>query len=311
MKYVQNALDYAAYLILRIVICVMQSLSLETGHTFAKGLAFLFTEILPARQKLLRENLTIAFPGMTDAERHRIGRKMWEHLFLMLVEIAHAPRKVRERNWADHVRLVGVRPLMAYLRQDRPVIVVTGHFGNFELGGFLLGVLGYPTHSVARTLDNRYVNDFIKQFREATGQFLISKNEGYEDILHVLENKGTMAFLADQSAGHKGCFVDFFGKPASTYKAIALLSLQYDAPIVVTAATRVNWTPLQFQMCASAELDPRHLPEGIQNVKQITQWYTHELEKLITKQPEQYWWIHRRWKDQQEKSRRQADSPGE
>ncbi|MDR3111160.1 MAG: lysophospholipid acyltransferase family protein [Planctomycetaceae bacterium] len=296
----KNIIDYIVYFIVRIVVCITQSLSIDAGHTFAKGFAFLFTEILPARQDIVRNNLTIAFPQMSVAERKRINRKMWEHLFLMLVEIALAPRKIRELNWADHVQLVGVRQLMACLRKERPLILVTAHFGNFEMGGYMLGALGYPSHSVARTLDNRYLNDYVKQFREVTGQFLISKNEGYEDILHVLETNGTMAFLADQSAGHKGCFVNFFGKPASTFKAIALFSLQYDAPIVVTASTRVGEKPMQFKMCESGFIDPRNLPEGIQNVKQITQWYTSELEKMITEQPEQYWWIHNRWKERSE-----------
>ncbi len=297
MKIVYRARDYLVYLCLRILICVIQGMSLPMGYASAAILARLFTDYLPARQELLRENLGIAFPELTEKQRHTLIFRMWRHLFMMLVEIAHAPRKIRECNWPHNARLVGVRPLLSYLRQNRPVIIVTGHYGNFEMGGFLLGVLGYPTHSVARTLDNRFVNDFIKRFREATGQFLISKNEGYEDILRVLENKGTMAFLADQSAGPKGCFVDFFGQPASTYKAIALLSMQYDAPIVVCASTRDEDGDLFFRMHAAAHLDPRDLPEGIGNIKEITQWYTGQLEERIREYPEQYWWIHNRWKE--------------
>lgn len=294
---VVTARDYTLYLLLRTLVCILQAVPLSTGRRIARGLASLFTDYLPARQKLLKKNLEIAFPELDAAQQRELGRRMWEHLFLMLVEIAHAPRKVREMNWRRHMHLVGVRPLLAYLRQDRPVIIVTGHYGNFEMGGYLLGVLGYPTHSVARTLDNRFVNDFVKRFREKTGQFLISKNEGYEDILEVLASNGTMAFLADQSAGPKGCFVDFFGKPASVYKAIALLSLQYDAPIVVCASTREPDRPLFFRMHAAARLDPRDLPEDIGNIKEVTQWYTSQLEERIREHPEQYWWIHNRWKD--------------
>lgn len=294
--------DYLTYLFVRIVVCIIQSLSLKSGHAVARGLARLFTDLIPVRKKLLNENLLIAFPEKTPQERREIILKMWEHLLLMGVEVFLAKRKIRDLNWLDHIRLRNVSPLLCLLHQDRPIIMVTGHFGNFEMGGFSLGVLTYPSNSVARTLDNPYLNHFIKDFRESTGQFLISKNEGYEDILKVLENKGVMAFLADQSAGPKGCFVDFFGKEASTYKAIALLSLQYNAPIVICYSLRRTdengaFLPMQFEMHITGVLDPLYLPTDIQNVKQITQWYTKKLEEGIQKYPEQYWWLHRRWKE--------------
>jgi KDO2-lipid IV(A) lauroyltransferase len=299
---VKTVLDYFVYLFVRVLVCAVQSLSIGAGHKLALVLAFVFTDIIPIRRKLLQENLQIAFPDSTEAERHRIVLKMWEHLFLMGVEIAQGSRRIRDRNWKEHIELPGVQPLMRYLHQDRPLILCTGHFGNFEMGGFALGVLTHPSNYVARTLDNPFLNRFIKDFRESTGQFLISKNDGYEDILHVLENRGLMAFLADQSAGPKGCMVDFFGKAASTYKAIALLSLQYNAPIAVCLPLRRmkpngEFAAMQFQLHITEILDPLCLPPGIQNVKDITQWFTKQLENGIRRFPEQYWWIHRRWKE--------------
>ncbi len=294
--------DYITYLFVRIFFCVIQSLSLKQGHAVARGLAWLFTDIFPARRKLLRENLELAYPGLNRAEQREIILKMWEHLVLMAVEISLAGRKVRDLNWPDHIKLTGASSLLSLMHQGRPVIIVTGHFGNFEMGGFSLGVLTYPSHSVARTLDNPFLNKFIKNFRESTGQFLIAKNGGSDDIMDVLSHNGLMAFLADQSAGPKGCMVDFFGKKASTFKAIALLSVQYEAPIVVCYSLRhVNaageFEPMQFDMHIAGVLDPKELPPGISNVKDITQWYTKKLEDGIRNQPEQYWWLHRRWKE--------------
>ena len=174
--------------------------------------------------------------------------------------------------------------------------VVTGHFGNFELGGYFLGLLGYPTFTVARTLDNQFLDRFVKQFREGTGQFIIPKNDGYEQILEVLDHKDVMAFLADQSAGRKGCWVNFFSREASAYKAIALLSLQYNAPAVVCYAIRRDDTPMRFDIEVVGVYDPLDPIPGIENVKQITQWYTSCLEKGIREHPNQYWWLHDRWK---------------
>jgi len=292
--------DYIVYLLVRILFCVVQSLSLDASKTFAHSLAFVFTQVLPIRRKLLHENLQIAFPQLNHEERHAIIRSMWEHLFLMGVEVALARRKIRDFNWTDHIRLVNAEPLLSLLHQDRPVIIVTGHFGNFEIGGFSLGVLTYPSHSVARTLDNPYLHRFIKEFRESTGQFLISKNGGAPEITRVMSEGGLMAFLVDQSAGAKGYMVNFFDKPASTFKAIAVLALQFNAPIVVCYSRRneveSQFNPLHFEMHIREIFDPLDTPPNIQNPKEITQWFTHVLESGIRQCPEQYWWLHRRWK---------------
>lgn len=293
--------DYLVYLLIRVVLCVLQALSLQAGKSFAIGFAFFFTKILPLRRRLLRQNLQTAFPELDEKDRQEIIRTMWEHLFLMGVEAALANRKIRDRNWTDHIRLVGAEPLLGLLHQDRPVILVTGHFGNFEIGGFALGIVSHPSHSVARTLDNPFLNRFIKDFRESTGQFLISKNGGAPDIIRVLEHSGLMAFLADQSAGLKGCRVNFFGKPASTFKAIAVLAIQFNAPIVICYALRQRdesgqFRMMHFDMHITEIIDPLNLPPDIQNVKDITQWFTLMLEQGIRKDPEQYWWLHRRWK---------------
>ena len=293
--------DYLVYLLVRTLFCVVQSLSLEANRSVACGLAFFLTRILPIRRKLLRENLRTAFPDLSRKEQIIIIRTMWEHLLLMGVEVALANRKIRDLNWADHIQLVNAEPLLSLLHQDRPIILVTGHFGNFEVGGFSLGILNYPSHAVARTLDNLYLNHFVKNFRESTGQFLISKNGGTPEIVRVLEHSGMMAFLADQSAGRKGCMVDFFDKPASTFKAIAILSLQFNAPIVVCYSLRQRgesdqFRTLHFDMHVREILDPLDLPPEIQNVKDITQWFTHVLESGVRRNPEQYWWLHHRWK---------------
>jgi KDO2-lipid IV(A) lauroyltransferase len=229
---------------------------------------------------------------------------MWEHLFLIVLEVAHVPRKIHETNWRKFVELRDVDQLVKALLADRPTIIVTGHFGNFEVGGYMLGMLGYPTFSVARTLDNPFLNDFVGRFRGGTGQYIIPKNGGYDQILEVLGSRGTMAFLADQAAGPKGCWVDFFGRPASTYKAIALLALEHQAPIAVCYARR-RGRPLSFEMVVNGITDPRHESSRIESIRDLTQWYTKQLEAGIRQDPDQYWWVHRRWKDNRSRIRKE------
>ena len=297
-------LDYLVYLLVRVSICVVQATRIETGREMAKWLAWLAGDVFKLRGKVVDENLRHAFGELSDEERHRLTRGMWEHLFLLVLEVAHVPRKIHETNWRQFVKLRDVDQIVKVFLTGRPMIIVTGHFGNFEVGGYMLGMLGYPTHSVARTLDNRFLNDFISRFRGGTGQFIIPKNGGYDQILEVLGSRGTMAFLADQAAGPKGCWVDFFGRPASTYKAIALLALDHDAPIAVCYARRRD-RPLSFEMVVGGITDTRDEGNEIDSIRELTQWYTTRLEAGIRQDPQQYWWLHRRWKDNRRQRRKQ------
>ena len=208
-------IDYLVYVIVRILICIVQAMRIETGERFARGMAWFFSDVLRIRGKVVGENLAHAFPDMTPDARTRLQRRMWEHLFLLVLEVAHSPRKIHETNWREFISLKNEAELVRDLLDDRPTLIVTAHLGNFEVGGFVLGILGFPTYTIARTLDNQFLDRFLNDFRGKTGQHIIPKNGGYDRIVEVLSAGGAMTFLADQYAGAKGCWVEFFGRPAS------------------------------------------------------------------------------------------------
>jgi len=113
-----------------------------------------------------------------------------------------------------------------------------------------------------------------------------------------------MTLLADQYAGRKGCWVEFFGRPASAHKAIALLAMENDCPIVVTSSRRLD-RPLRLEMAVTAIAGAEAIRQ-MGTVRDVTQWYTSRLEDVIRQAPEQYWWIHRRWKDTRRKKREEG-----
>ncbi|MEN6405400.1 MAG: lysophospholipid acyltransferase family protein [Thermoguttaceae bacterium] len=299
---VHRVVDYLVYLVVRILVCVAQAVRIETGQQMARGLARLFCDVLHVRAGVVDDNLAHAFPKMSAADRLRLARRMWEHLFLMVVEVAHAPRKIHETNWRQYVTLTNSAELVEHLLDDRPVLIVAAHLGNFEVGGYALGILGFPTYTIARTLDNPYLDRFIGRFRGATGQHIIPKKGGFDQIIEVLARGGAMTFLADQYAGPKGCWVEFFGRPASAHKAIALLALRNNARLSASAIRRLD-RPLHFELINYATVDPHEVGNTVGTVRELTQWYTARLEELIRVVPDQYWWLHRRWKDTREKKR--------
>jgi Kdo2-lipid IVA lauroyltransferase/acyltransferase len=296
----RQIVDYLVYVAVRILICVAQAMRVETGHLLARRLAWLFGDVLHIRSRVVDDNLAHAFPEMSPAERARLTKQMWEHLFLLVLEVAHAPRKIHETNWRDYVVLKNEAELVRDLLDDRPLLIIASHLGNFEVGGYVLGILGFPTHTVARTLDNPYLDRFVNEFRGATGQHIIPKNGGFDRILEVLAGGGTMTFLADQYAGPKGCWVEFFGRPASAHKAIALLALENNAKMSVCGSLRCG-RPMRFELHNYATIDPQEVGNSVGTVRDLTQWYSSRLEDLIRQAPDQYWWLHRRWKDTREK----------
>ena len=150
---------------------------------------------------------------------------------------------------------------------------------------------------MARTLDNPYLDRYLRSFRERTGQKLIPKSGGYDQMLEVLQSGRALSFLADQDAGQRGLFVDFFGRPASTHKAIALLAIEHRAPVVVGVARRIG-PGFRYEIRCADIIQPGEFSGTADDVRLLTQRFTSALEGLIRQDPTQYLWLHRRWKHQ-------------
>ena len=292
--------DYPVYVLLRVLLCIVQALPLATCERLSHTLAWFVSDVLKLRRKIVEENLHCAFPESTEAERRTIERQMWAHLFLLVAEVMHAPRKIHDTNWRDYISVINKREMVQLLLSDRATIFVSGHYGNFELSSFMLGLFGFPAYSVARPLDNRYIDRALNQFREIYGQHILPKQGSAGQVADLLKSGGTLGLLADQHAGPKGCWVDFFGRPASTHKAIALFSMGADAPLVMSYTRRIGG-PLQHVIAAYAVADPRSNRPEVANVRAMTQWYTNRLEEVIRAEPTQYWWLHRRWREKKPK----------
>jgi KDO2-lipid IV(A) lauroyltransferase len=291
----RTLIDFCVYLIVRVLIAVIQALPLGACEEIADALATLAGRVLRIRGSVVEENLRIAFPNISDQERDAIVWQMWRHLILMIVEIAQTPRKIHETNWKEHSHIINQEQFVRTLLSGRPLVVISGHFGNFELGGYLMGLFGFPTYTVARTLDNKYLDRFVNDFRGRTGQYMLPKQGSGADIQKVLERGGILTLLGDQHAGQRQCWVNFFGKPASTHKAVSVFSLGNKAPTMVSYARRLDRI-LHYEVGPEAMCDPGAAAFELGTIPLLAQWYTDHLESLIRRSPGQYWWLHRRWK---------------
>ncbi|MFM9963856.1 MAG: lysophospholipid acyltransferase family protein [Planctomycetaceae bacterium] len=310
------------YLVFRALVCVIQMLSPPRARDLAEGLAFVVHRVLPrtlTRYDVARDNLRqVLGPEASEATIDECIRRMWVHLFRVMTEIVQLPRKARDNSILDVVQYgPGRQAGWAAFNSGRPVMLVGGHFGNWEVANSVFGLYGVSMGMIARDLDNPYLHEWFRRFREQTGHRMFSKDGASEQMLPLLARRGHIGLLCDQDAGPRGVFVDFFGKPASTFKSIALAALEYRALICVGGALRLPdnfrndhtvgpaWS--KFELICEEVIDPE-LIDSRDPVGEITRRYTAALERLIRRAPEQYFWVHRRWKSvpQQRRAARKA-----
>lgn len=287
--------DRLTYGAVRVAICVIQALPRPACERGARTLARFIARSVRIRRSVVRENLRIAFPDWSEAQADRTIEAMWEHFLLMVVEIAHAQRVIQKTTWRKHLRIHGMEQMVRMLWSDRPKVILSGHYGNFELAAYLFGVFGFRIYSVARVLDNPLLDRFVTQFRESRGQRILPKKGSAPDVELALQANGAIGLLGDQAAGPKGAWVEFFGRPASVHKAIGLFAVSSGAPIMVCSATRRHGL-FDYDLRLEGTADPALGGAETAGLKEISQWYTSLLEASIRRAPEQYWWVHRRWR---------------
>ncbi|MFG0255946.1 MAG: lysophospholipid acyltransferase family protein [Rhodopirellula sp. JB053] len=295
-------LDAVAYVVVRGIVCVIQVLPLDMGDHLCRGLAALLSGPLPVRARTISETLEKIYPRVNEERARGLTLAMWHHLMLMVCEVAWAQRRLHRANWTEHVQFQGNRQMLAASLSSRPSVLVSGHFGNFEIGSYTLGLMGMKTLAIARKLDNIHLHRWVERFRGAKGQQLVDKNGCAPIVEKFMDEGGTLSLLADQHAGDKGLWVDFCGVPASCHKALALFSLAHEAPMLAVYTRRVDGRPMQFESAMMEMVDPAVKDaEGKTNpdcesVEALTRWYNRQLERTIDRAPEQYWWLHRRWR---------------
>ena len=291
-----DLVDRLQYAGVRLTSMLLQCWPVNANLRTAKLLGDLLYRFDRKHRERALANLRRSFPELPESERETLARRSMQELFMFFVEMLFTTRLIRIDSWAQYIVLENFeKPLELLLRRKSGLIMLTGHYGNFEILGYLLATLGFPTSSVARPLDNPYLSDFVFGVREKQGQRIIAKKGATDDVVDVIESKGAVGFVADQNAGSKGIFVDFFGRRASTYKSIGLLAMQYEIPVVIGYSRRLN-DEFKFVVGAQDVIYPDDWKSQPDPLRYITQRYTKALEDVVRADPGQYWWVHRRWK---------------
>ena len=286
-------LQYAA---VRAVAFLLQMFPVDLNLGTARFLGRVWWHLMPRHRRRARAHLRAAYgQALADEQVDRIALKSMQQLVMLAVEVIFTPRLIGEWNWARYVRTTDFSEALRVLLAGRGAILVTGHYGNWELTGHLLCVYGVEVVAIMRPLDNVYLNRYLVGTRRAAGLELLDKKGATDQAEEILRRGGALGFIADQDAGRKGLFVDFFGQQASTYKSIALLAVRAEVPIIVGYARRLS-DRLQYELGVERIIHPHEWRDRDDPLRWITQEYTSAIESFVRRDPEQYLWIHRRWK---------------
>ena len=251
--------------------------------------------LLPKLRKTAEFNLRLAFPEYSEQQRRALLKKMTRSLGWMAAEFARFPRYNRE-NIEDVVILDGHENFLVGHSRGKGVLYLTGHIGAWELSSFAHALYGYPLHYMARPLDNKRLDAMVNYYRGLSGNKPIFKNESARTMLRVLKDAGTVGILADQNTmPGEGMFVDFFGKTACTTTGIARVALHTDAAVVPGYAYwDENLRKYRLRFEPPVELVRTGNTE--EDIFENTQRFAKVIEEIVRKHPEQWVWIHGRWK---------------
>jgi Kdo2-lipid IVA lauroyltransferase/acyltransferase len=262
----------------------------------ATSAARLLLLLLPKLRKTAEVNLKLAFPEWTGQQRHAVMKRMTRNLGWMAAEFARMPQYTK-KNIERVVVLDGHENFLEGQSRGKGVLYLTGHIGAWELSSYAHALYGFPLHYMARPLDNKPLDALVNQYRGLSGNKSIYKNEAARTMLRVLKGAGTVGILADQNTmPDEGVFVDFFGVPACTTAGIARVALHTDAAVVPGYAFwDENLRKYRLRFEPPVELSRTGNTEN--DILENTARFAKVIEGIIRKYPEQWVWIHARWKN--------------
>lgn len=289
-------IEWLQYAVAWIFVKTLGALPRPVARWLAAGGAIVLLWLRPKMRKTAEVNLRLAFPDWTEEQRQGVLKKMTRNLGWMAVEFARFPKYTKE-NIESVVELDGHENFLAGRDRGKGVLYLTGHIGAWELSSFAHALYGFPLHYMARPLDNKPLDEMVNRYRGSSGNKPIFKNESARVMLGVLRDAGTVGILADQNTmPEEGVWVDFFGTPACTSTGIARVALHTDAAVVPGYAFwddnlrryRLRFEPpVELVRTGDTETD----------VVENTQRFAKVIEAIIRKYPDQWVWIHARWKN--------------
>lgn len=278
--------------------CVLKFLGLLPrwlARLGGRGIGFLAYLLHRRLRRVGKFNLAMVFPERSERERRRLLRATFRHLGWLLAEFSQFPKYTRE-NIERVVVYDGFENFREAARQGRGILFLTAHLGPWELSSFAQSLYGYPLNFLVRPIDNPLIDALVNRYRSLAGNVAIDKNVSARATLETLHAGGTVGILIDQNTTlEAGAFVDFLGVPASTTTGLARLALKTDAPVVPGF---IFWDAAikKYRLHFDRPVPLTETGDPERDLVENTARFTRIIEEYVRRYPEQWLWVHRRWK---------------
>ena len=284
-----NFTDKITYHFLRVISRVIAKFSLQNQVAISQHIASILYHYIPKRKKVAIKNLKTAFPECSDTWIQNTLKKCYKFLCYNFIQFLAFPKSTD----SIKIQINGQVALDNALEKGKGVILISAHFGAWEILGHWLGVNNYPLRGVAQRQKNKGANKFFEEKRQLSGIKHIYRKVGMDVLYNILKENKILGLVSDQDAKNKGIFVNFFNTPASTHKGAAIFHLNTSAPMIFGLCIQTGFQEYKIELIPIIPVN--------NTIEDITKQYTLTLEKIIRKYPDQYFWFHNRWKTTQMK----------
>ena len=285
------------YVLVRGIFLLLRAIPFHTAFRIGEGIGTLLFWIDRPHRRVGLTNLALAFPHKSHAEHLHILRESWLNLGRLIVEFCHL-HSLTPGNIAERVRFAdeGLWQTISAEYEKTGALILTGHFGNWELLAHAQACYGFPTHIIHRRLRNPFMDDLIVEQRQHSGNAVIRKTTAGVEVFRAIRKKGAVAVAVDQNAsGRMGVFVPFFGQLASTSTGLAGLALATNVPVIPAFLIREqgSW---QHQIVVLPPIEPIRTGDQEADIVATTAKFTALFQQMVEKYPDHWLWIHKRWK---------------
>ena len=264
--------------------------ALRLGSVFG----FLAFHIFRYRHKVTLDNLRKSFGDKyTDREYTRIGLRTYINFCRVFIEYGMFPKLVKQ-DLSKKIKVVNDGPLREHFKTGKGAVMISGHFGSWELMGAYLAQTGWPIDFLVGIQHNLLINSLMNRHRQIFGIGLIEIGVAARGVFSAIKNGRGVAMLSDQDAGSDGVVINFLGRPASTAKGPAAFALKTDTPIFYGAFVREGLDSHTLYIEGPITIEKSKNKED--DIKRLTQAYSEALEKYVCKYPDHWLWSHKRWK---------------
>ena len=288
---VKNIIEYILFLSLS-YLCRL--LGLNLSRKFASVISMFFFYLLPIRKDVVFDNLKHAFPELSSDQIKKLAYRTYKNFSITLVEILYLPW-ISDEQIKDVVKFKNLDLIDKREKEGNGVILLSGHFGNWEYCAISVGAqLNTKLSVIVKPQRNNFVNDWMNKARTRWTNEVVPLGASIRNVYAVLMKKGIVALIADQRGPEESIKLEFFGRKTSVYTGPAVLSLKMNVPIIYGIAIR---QPDFSYRCDVVEISRDNLPDDYDGkVKVLSERILRYLEDVIRKNPEQWFWMHKRWK---------------